>query len=455
MGRGDGPTWRPSNSRRRFSAASRSRFITTATCSATSPTSTTWSNASSRPSSPRPTRPDPRRPHPDRGAPYAIYNIGNKRAGAPRSDSSTSSNGCSAGARSSATCRCSRATSRQRLPTVARLATGRGLADARRCAGGLARFVAWFSDTTAPRTEPPLVESRPSQGNSFMLLVTGGAGFIGSNFVLDWLRSKHDERVVNLDKLTYAGNLANLGRAGGRPAPRLRPRRHRRRAHWSSRLLAEHRPRAVVQFRRRDPRRPLDRRPGRTSSRPTSSAPSPARGGARLLDERCRRPSSDAFRFLHVSTDEVYGSLGADDPAFTEDDALRAQHPLLRVARPAADHLVRAYHHTYGLPTLITNCSNNYGPYQFPEKLIPLMILNALDGQAAAGLRRRPATCATGCTSSDHCARHPRSSSSAARSARPTTSAASNEQPNLEVVRTHLRAPRRARRARTAQPTRR
>jgi dTDP-glucose 4,6-dehydratase len=210
-----------------------------------------------------------------------------------------------------------------------------------------------------------------------MILVTGGAGFIGSNFVLDWL-SRQDEPVLNLDKLTYAGNLDNLAGIAG-------DARHRF-VHGDiadrdlvGALLAEHRPRAIVHFAAESH---VDRSiagPGEfiaTNVGGTFSLLEAARGYWTGLPEQARA----AFRFLHVSTDEVYGSLGPHDPPFTETTAYAPNSPYA-ASKAAADHLVRAWHHTYGLPTLVTNCSNNYGPFQFPEKLIPLMIANALAGQ--------------------------------------------------------------------------
>jgi dTDP-glucose 4,6-dehydratase len=210
-----------------------------------------------------------------------------------------------------------------------------------------------------------------------MILVTGGAGFIGSNFVLDWL-SRQDEPVLNLDKLTYAGNLDNLAGIAG-------DARHRF-VHGDiadrdlvGAQLAEHRPRAIVHFAAESH---VDRSiagPGEfiaTNVGGTFSLLEAARGYWTGLPEQARA----AFRFLHVSTDEVYGSLGPHDPPFTETTAYAPNSPYA-ASKAAADHLVRAWHHTYGLPTLVTNCSNNYGPFQFPEKLIPLMIANALAGQ--------------------------------------------------------------------------
>lgn len=209
------------------------------------------------------------------------------------------------------------------------------------------------------------------------ILVTGGAGFIGSNFVLDWL-TQSDEPVVNLDALTYAGNLQNLAAVDG-------DSRHIF-IHGSiddfeliARLLAEHRPRAVLNF-------AAESHVDRSIHGPEDFIQTNIVGTFRLLEAvrafHGRLPESEknAFRFLHVSTDEVYGSLAKDDPAFRETNRYEPNSPY-SASKAASDHLVRAYHHTYGLPVLTTNCSNNYGPYHFPEKLIPLCIHNALAGK--------------------------------------------------------------------------
>ncbi|MCF8192448.1 MAG: dTDP-glucose 4,6-dehydratase [Burkholderiales bacterium] len=214
------------------------------------------------------------------------------------------------------------------------------------------------------------------------ILVTGGAGFIGGNFVLDWLaRSQTEsagERIVNLDALTYAGNLQTL-------APLANDPRHVF-VHGDicdralvERLLAEYRPRAIVHFAAESH---VDRSihgPGafvRTNVEGTFALLEAARAYWGTLEGDAK---SD-FRFLHVSTDEVYGSLGVDDAPFAETHPYEPNSPY-SASKAASDHLVRAWHHTYGLPVLTTNCSNNYGPYQFPEKLIPLMIVNALAGK--------------------------------------------------------------------------
>ncbi|MEY3294565.1 MAG: hypothetical protein RLZZ451_613, partial [Pseudomonadota bacterium] len=209
------------------------------------------------------------------------------------------------------------------------------------------------------------------------ILVTGGAGFIGSNFVLDWL-AQCDERVVTLDALTYAGNLENLASLQG-DARHVFVKGDIGDRALVDRLLAEHRPRALVHFAAESH---VDRSihgPGafiKTNVEGTFTLLEAARAhwGALAGDEKA------AFRFLHVSTDEVYGSLGPGDPAFTEQHAFEPNSPY-SASKAASDHLVRAWHHTYGLPVLTTNCSNNYGPYHFPEKLIPLMIVNALAGK--------------------------------------------------------------------------
>ena len=209
------------------------------------------------------------------------------------------------------------------------------------------------------------------------ILVTGGAGFIGSNFVHAWL-AQHDEVLVNLDKLTYAGNLRNLHALAG-------DSRH----HFVqgdigdttlvSQLLVTHQPRAVLHFAAeshvdRSIHGPMDFI--QTNVVGTFQLLESVRAHWSGLDDQSRQ----AFRFLHVSTDEVYGSLAADAPAFSETHPYEPNSPY-SASKAASDHLVRAWHHTYGLPVLTTNCSNNYGPYHFPEKLIPLVIHNALAGK--------------------------------------------------------------------------
>ena len=209
------------------------------------------------------------------------------------------------------------------------------------------------------------------------ILVTGGAGFIGSNFVHAWL-AQHDEVLVNLDKLTYAGNLRNLHALAG-------DSRH----HFVqgdigdttlvSQLLATHQPRAVLHF-------AAESHVDRSIHGPMDFIQTNVVGTFQLLESvrafwaGLDDQAKQAFRFLHVSTDEVYGSLAADAPAFSETHPYEPNSPY-SASKAASDHLVRAWHHTYGLPVLTTNCSNNYGPYHFPEKLIPLVIHNALAGK--------------------------------------------------------------------------
>jgi dTDP-glucose 4,6-dehydratase len=209
------------------------------------------------------------------------------------------------------------------------------------------------------------------------LLVTGGAGFIGANFVLDWLAAS-DEPLINLDKLTYAGNPETLASLQGDARHQL-VQGDIGDAALVSRLLAENRPRAVVNF-------AAESHVDRSIHGPGEFIQTNIVGTFNLL-EAVRGywgalPESDkaAFRFLHVSTDEVYGSLSKDDAAFNETHRYEPNSPY-SASKAASDHLVRAWHHTYGLPVLTTNCSNNYGPYHFPEKLIPLMIVNALAGK--------------------------------------------------------------------------
>ncbi|WP_407276350.1 dTDP-glucose 4,6-dehydratase [Halothiobacillus sp. DCM-1] len=210
-----------------------------------------------------------------------------------------------------------------------------------------------------------------------MIITTGGAGFIGANFVHHWLGT-HDEPVLVLDALTYAGNLESLAPVAADP------RYHFARVDICDRaavatLLAAHRPRAILHFAAESH---VDRSihgPGefiRTNVQGTFELLEAARAYWSALPQE----EKAAFRFLHISTDEVYGSLGPDDPAFTETTSYAPNSPY-SASKAASDHLVRAWHHTYGLPVLTTNCSNNYGPYQFPEKLIPLMIHNALAGK--------------------------------------------------------------------------
>jgi dTDP-glucose 4,6-dehydratase len=210
-----------------------------------------------------------------------------------------------------------------------------------------------------------------------MILVTGGAGFIGANFVLDWLAAG-DEPVLNVDKLTYAGNLKSLESLQG-DARHIFVQADIGDGQTLARLLAEHRPRAVVNF-------AAESHVDRSIHGPEDFIQTNVVGTFRLLEavrghwSALDAEAKAAFRFLHVSTDEVYGSLAPQAPAFTEDHTYEPNSPY-SASKAASDHLVRAWHHTYGLPVLTTNCSNNYGPLHFPEKLIPLMIVNALAGK--------------------------------------------------------------------------
>jgi dTDP-glucose 4,6-dehydratase len=210
------------------------------------------------------------------------------------------------------------------------------------------------------------------------ILITGGAGFIGSNFILGWIALEKDA-VINLDKLTYAGNLQNLASLEGNPRHAF-VRGDIGDAELVTKLLAEHRPRAIVNFAAESH---VDRSihgPAefiQTNIVGTFTLLEAARAYWNGLDDTAKKD----FRFLHVSTDEVYGSLSPNDPAFTETKQYEPNSPY-SASKAASDHLVRAYHHTYGLPVLTTNCSNNYGPYHFPEKLIPLVIHNALSGKS-------------------------------------------------------------------------
>ena len=211
-----------------------------------------------------------------------------------------------------------------------------------------------------------------------MILVTGGAGFIGGNFVLDWLKVPANEGIVNLDKLTYAGNLATLESLKSDPRHIF--------VHGDigdkelvAKLLKEHKPRAIVNF-------AAESHVDRSIHGPADFVETNIVGTFNLLE--CAREYWNAleekakaeFRFHHVSTDEVYGSLSLTDPAFTETNPYEPNSPY-SASKAASDHLVRAWFHTYGFPVVTTNCSNNYGPYHFPEKLIPLVILNALNSK--------------------------------------------------------------------------
>jgi dTDP-glucose 4,6-dehydratase len=210
-----------------------------------------------------------------------------------------------------------------------------------------------------------------------MILVTGGAGFIGANFVLDWL-AQSDEAIINLDALTYAGNLQSLASLGA-------DKRHIfvqgdiGDSTLVGDLLAQNRPRSIINF-------AAESHVDRSIHGPEDFIQTNIVGTFRLLEAvrvywgGLNSEAKQRFRFLHVSTDEVYGSLTKDEPAFSETRRYEPNSPY-SASKAASDHLVRAYHHTYGLPVLTTNCSNNYGPYHFPEKLIPLMIINALAGK--------------------------------------------------------------------------
>ena len=211
-----------------------------------------------------------------------------------------------------------------------------------------------------------------------MIFVTGGAGFIGANFVLDWFGSL-DESVINIDKLTYAGNLENLASLQG-DNRHIFVQADIGDSETISRLLAVHQPRAVVNF-------AAESHVDRSIHGPEDFIQTNVVGTFRLLEavraywNGLEGDAKADFRFLHVSTDEVYGTLAPSDPAFTEENNYEPNSPY-SASKAASDHLVRAWHHTYGLPVLTTNCSNNYGPLHFPEKLIPLMIVNALAGKA-------------------------------------------------------------------------
>ncbi|GAB7562306.1 dTDP-glucose 4,6-dehydratase [Methylobacillus methanolivorans] len=214
------------------------------------------------------------------------------------------------------------------------------------------------------------------------ILVTGGAGFIGGNFVLDWIKAGLGT-VITLDKLTYAGNLENLKDIEGNPNHIFVHGDIGDRA-LLAKLLAEHKPRAIINF-------AAESHVDRSIHGPEDFIQTNVVGTFHLLEEvraywnalvaaNPTEKENPQFRFLHVSTDEVYGTLGPTDPAFTETTPYAPNSPY-SASKAASDHLVRAYHHTYGLPVLTTNCSNNYGPYHFPEKLIPLCLLNALAGK--------------------------------------------------------------------------
>lgn len=210
-----------------------------------------------------------------------------------------------------------------------------------------------------------------------MILVTGGAGFIGANFVLDWLATQQ-EPVVNVDKLTYAGNVENLASVQG-DVRHVFVQADIGNSAVMEALLARHQPRAVINF-------AAESHVDRSIHGPEDFIQTNVVGTFRLLEavrgywNGLQGNAKSDFRFLHVSTDEVYGTLSPSDPAFTEENNYEPNSPY-SASKAASDHLVRAWHHTYGLPVLTTNCSNNYGPLHFPEKLIPLVIVNALAGK--------------------------------------------------------------------------
>ena len=211
-----------------------------------------------------------------------------------------------------------------------------------------------------------------------MIFVTGGAGFIGANFVLDWLLD-NDEPVVNIDKLTYAGNLESLASLQG-DSRHIFVQGDIGDATLIAELLEKYQPRAIINF-------AAESHVDRSIHAPEAFVQTNVVGTFHLLEairaywNKLEEKRKQDFRLLHVSTDEVYGSLAKDDPAFSETHRYEPNSPY-SASKAASDHLVRSYHHTYGLPVLTTNCSNNYGPYHFPEKLIPLIIVNALAGKS-------------------------------------------------------------------------
>lgn len=228
-----------------------------------------------------------------------------------------------------------------------------------------------------PRAPRGFFRCEGQNDSKMTILVTGGAGFIGGNFVLDWL-AQSDEPVINVDKLTYAGNLDTLRALRG-DARHLFVQGDIADASCIGQLLQAHQPRAVINF-------AAESHVDRSIDGPAPFIQTNVLGMFALLEatrayvETLPEPQRSQFRLLHVSTDEVYGSLSPSDPPFTESHPYQPNSPY-SASKAASDHLVRAWCHTYGLPVLTTNCSNNYGPYQFPEKLIPLIILNALAGK--------------------------------------------------------------------------
>lgn len=263
-----------------------------------------------------------------------------------------------------------------------------------------------------------------------MILVTGGAGFIGSNFVLDWL-AQSDEEIVNLDKLTYAGNLQSLSPLMGNPG-HIFVQGDIGDIELVARLLAQYQPRAIINL-------AAESHVDRSIHGPEDFIQTNILGTFRLLEavraywNKLDSTAKQSFRFLHISTDEVYGSLIQNEPAFTEERRYEPNSPY-SASKASSDHLVRAYHHTYGLPVLTTNCSNNYGPFQFPEKLIPLMIVNALTGKSLPvygdGLQIRDWLYVT-----DHCSAI-RRVLAAGCPGETYNIGGWNEKPNIEIVRT-------------------
>jgi dTDP-glucose 4,6-dehydratase len=278
-----------------------------------------------------------------------------------------------------------------------------------------------------------MMRSFDSPGDAQVILVTGGAGFIGSNFVLDWIRET-GEPVVNLDLLTYAGNLQNLAALDGDARHRFVRGDIRDRALLDA-LLREHAPRAILHF-------AAESHVDRSILGPEAFLRTNVEGTYVLLEAAraywATLPGAarDGFRFLHVSTDEVYGSLEPDAAPFTERHPYEPNSPY-SASKAASDHLVRAWHHTYGLPVLTTNCSNNYGPYQFPEKLIPLIITRALRGEALPvygdGMNVRDWLYV-----GDHCAAI-RAVLARGRLGETYNIGGWNEKPNIEIVRTVCR----------------
>lgn len=262
------------------------------------------------------------------------------------------------------------------------------------------------------------------------IVVTGAAGFIGSNFVIDWL-AQSNETVINLDKLTYAGNLHNLAALEGNPA-HVFVLADIGDSATVSQLLSTHQPRAVLNF-------AAESHVDRSIHGPEDFIQTNVLGTFRLLEsvraywQALAEPEKGAFRFLHVSTDEVYGSLGPNDAPFAETNAFEPNSPY-SASKAASDHIVRAWHHTYGLPVLTTNCSNNYGPFHFPEKLIPLVITNALAGKPLPiygdGMQIRDWLYV-----SDHCSAI-RTVLAQGQLGETYNIGGWNEQPNIEIVRT-------------------